>query len=86
MSNVKKEVLNINGKEVIFPVPTQEQIPFGMARKIRGAKKSEQSMESIFLILEFFLSDDEMEAWDYLSGDEIKSALEAVEKLDFLTK
>lgn len=85
MSNeVKKEVIEVNGKKLVFPNPTEDQIPFRIMRKIRGLKGSNRDQEALMSIMEFFLTENELDEWDNLSGADMKRAFEALEKVDFL--
>lgn len=81
---VKKEIIEVNGKKLVFPNPTQDQLPFKLVRTTRGLKGERMHQEAMMGIMEFFLDEFEMDAWDELSGEDMNQALEAVQKIDFL--
>lgn len=86
MSEVKKETIDLNGKKLVIPLPTQDQMPMSFQRKCRGLKGKALEMELFWLAIEEFLEYDELEAWDSLVDSDIEKLPEAMEKIDFLKK
>lgn len=76
MSEVKKESFEINGKTVMVPQPDEKQIPLKMARLVRGIKNQEQKdQEMFFLLLEHFLTEEELDVWDNLTSEETEQLM-----------
>lgn len=77
-SKVKKEkVVTSSGKTLFIPAPTESQLPFGF-RRITRSMSGERANEEIFwLLLETFLTEEELAAWDGVSSEEASEAMES---------
>lgn len=67
-----------DGREIVLPLPEEGQVPkLGIARKTRHIKNEEERKgEAFLLLLEHFLDDSEMEAWDDATDDVLAAAME----------
>lgn len=83
-STAKKAVKKVkipldDGSFLMIPDVTEDQMPFGFRRRTRHLKTEEQQEEIFWLLLETFLNEDELAAWDAAGPDAAASAMESME-------
>lgn len=78
MSNIEKKVITLTtGKELSFPIITEEAVNIGMRRKTRKLSGDKLNEELIWLIFEEYLDEEELETWDTLTAVEFEEAFKS---------
>lgn len=68
-----------DGTFLAMPEITEDQIPFGLRRKTRHMKPEDQQEEIFWLLLETFLTEEELAAWDAAGPEAAAHAMESME-------
>lgn len=78
MKNVAKKVILTleDGRELVIPDIDSESIPVGFRRKTRHLKGEQAEEELFFLMLEHYLTAEELDVWDTVPGEAIQEAME----------
>lgn len=63
-NGIEYNQLQFNGLTLVAPQITEEALTLGMVRKTRHMAPEEKTMELFMMILETYLEEDELAAWD----------------------
>lgn len=81
MSKPKKILHELpDGRILTFVEITSETLPIGLQRKTRNLPEGQKEEEIFWLVLETFLTEEELAVWDSLSQSDVMSFQEKLQE------